>query len=124
MKKSKWKYGRSRIPASLIRNLCIAANTKYEEKAHNHKELGESIIKDFLDKFFEKRRLIASNKSQSTIYKDEVIKFLHESKKVVKTNEDYIQLQNQMEDFTMMFDEKNIFRSIPNILKILIHPYG
>lgn len=59
----------------------------------------------------------SSNVSQ---YKDEVIKLLYKNKSKKLTDKKLYVLQNEIEKLTIYFDEKSIFSSVPNLVKLLI----
>lgn len=61
-----------------------------------------------------------TTKSNAGKYHDEVIKLLHESKSTCKSSDDLILLQVRIEEMTMIFDEKSIYKTSPNLLHQLI----
>ena len=63
--------------------------------------------------------------SNATIYHSEVIKLLINSKSMKNgesfTQDELFYLQNEIEEMTMKFDEISVFKSVPNLLKLLIN---
>lgn len=61
------------------------------------------------------------NKSQKCKYKDSVFDLLeYEKSNQPLTDAQLFDIQIQVEDMSMKFDERSIFKSLPNIIKILI----
>ncbi|XP_058075836.1 probable DNA-directed RNA polymerase [Magnolia sinica] len=59
--------------------------------------------------------------TKSVQYKEEVFEKFHQQKVRLPLSEEELRnLQIEIEDMTMAFDEKSIFQTIPNIIKILI----
>ena len=62
-------------------------------------------------------------KTKSEQYKQEVFEILHNSKKLNPLSEDELKkIQIKIENMTMLFDEESMFKTVPNIIKILIKP--
>ena len=60
-------------------------------------------------------------KSKSEQYKDSVFDILHNAKaRLPLSTETLINIQMKIEDLTMRFDEESMFKSAPNIIRILI----
>jgi DNA-directed RNA polymerase len=55
------------------------------------------------------------------MYHNEVFKLLIKSQRSLLSETYLIDLQSKIEDYTMKFDESNIFRETPNIIKLLIN---
>ncbi|XP_017985382.1 PREDICTED: probable DNA-directed RNA polymerase [Theobroma cacao] len=62
--------------------------------------------------------------TKSEQYKNEVFILLDKAKELFPLSEDLLRdLQMEIEDMTMLFDEQSMFKSVPNIIKILIRDY-
>jgi hypothetical protein len=60
-------------------------------------------------------------KTNSVKYKDTVFDILENAKdRLPLSDEELSEIQKQIEDITLLFDEKSIFRSASDIIKILI----
>lgn len=84
-----------------------------------------AILDAFLANFFKKLTRIdkpSSSNTNASKYYDEVIKLLWESKERRNDIRGFLDtdLQIQIENLTTKFDEKSIYKSSPNILKLLI----
>lgn len=63
--------------------------------------------------------------SKSTQYKEKVFDILNNAKERFPLNDDELELmQIQIEDLTMTFDEQSMFRTVPNIIKMLMKSDG
>lgn len=61
------------------------------------------------------------SKSKSYQYKDNVFRILHEEKVHLPLTEDKLHnIQMRIEDITLLFNEKSLFKTVPNLIKILI----
>lgn len=61
------------------------------------------------------------DKSQSLQYKEEVFDILHDAKSSFPLCDERLRkIQTNIEDLTMIFDEESIFKTTPNIIRILI----
>lgn len=57
-------------------------------------------------------------KSQSAQYKDQVFYILNNGKaRLPLSDEELLNIQMEIEDLTMTFDEESMFKSAPNIIK-------
>ena len=62
-----------------------------------------------------------SDKSRSVQYKEEVFDILHQAKSSLPLSDERLRnIQMEIEDLTMLFDEESIFKTTPNIIRILI----
>lgn len=60
-------------------------------------------------------------KTKRLQYKEEVFDILHNAKKKFPLKEDELhKIQTEIEDLTMLFDEESMFKTAPNIIRILI----
>ena len=60
-------------------------------------------------------------KTKSVQYKEEVFDILHKSKASLSLTEAELRnIQMEIEDLTILFDEKSMFKTAPNIIRILI----
>jgi len=85
-----------------------------EESAHND---STKKAKKTTKKSDKKKRGI----TKSEQYKQEVFDILHDAKKRFPlSEEEFKNLQIKIEDKTMLFDEESMFKTAPNIIKILI----
>lgn len=63
--------------------------------------------------------------SKSAQYKEKVFDILNDAKsRFPLSDEELLSMQMEIEDLTMTFDEISIFRTVPNIIKMLITPDG
>lgn len=96
---------------------CEVKNLKNVEK--------RSVIIKFWDTFYNHARdLVLNNymykKSSTLMYKDEVFSILNSAKCLNLTEDNLLNLKFQIEDLTMSFDEKSMFKTTSNIIKMLI----
>ncbi|EMS61822.1 hypothetical protein TRIUR3_06156 [Triticum urartu] len=99
----------------------------YDDSIENEKSLQNArIIKEFWNDYYAKLLDIDKTKKTSNVdmYQDDVRKLLINEKKNqngVFSDTELIDLQNQIANCTMKFDEDNLFKVTPNIVKFLIN---
>lgn len=90
---------------------------------HFKEEDKEKVIL-FLNSFYDSLLKINKeqlDKSKSLQYKEEVFVILDKAKaRLPLSNEELRKIQIEIEDLTMIFDEESMFKTTPNIIKILI----
>lgn len=89
----------------------------------NLREDDRKDLYEFWCDFFEKVETGAysfTHTSRSHEYKDKVIEILEEGKAKILTREDLEAMQSQIEDLTMKFDEGCLYKTEPNLVKMLI----
>lgn len=60
-------------------------------------------------------------KTKAVMYKEEVFDILHNAKERFPLNQKELHnIQTEIEDLTINFDEASMFKSVPNIIRILI----
>jgi len=76
----------------------------------------------FWNSFYQKLNAISSVKkpSNATQYHDKVIQLLLKYQSQHLSLSELKELQKQIEDLSMTFDEKSIFKNVPNLIKLLI----
>lgn len=92
---------------------------------HLHlKEEDKDKVTRFLNDFYNSllsKKNEQLDKSQSLQYKEEVLDILNNAKvRLPLSNEELRKIQIEIEDLTMIFDEESMFKTTPNIIKILI----
>ena len=81
-------------------------------------------IDNFWNSFYKKIEESGGNEvSNVTLYHNEIIKLLVSSKSMEGgfSQEKLFSLQRDIEDLTLFFDEKSVFRTYPSLIKLLIH---
>ena len=85
----------------------------------------KEMLIEFWDGFskfaIDRCKLAYEDRSQSYQFKEEVFHLLKKNKELFPLNDEQLRaLQVEIEDLTMEFNEKSIFKSVPNIIKLLI----
>jgi len=97
----------------------------YDSSSESYRLPNNSCIDEFWNVYYSK--LLGSEKSMKSnvsMYHKEVFKLLIKSQNhpnILLSDTYLIDLQSKIEDYTMKFDESNIFRETPNIIKLLIN---
>lgn len=95
-------------------------STQIQEKSPHNEEDCTQNAKKTINKSIKKNQ---RGHTKSEQYKQEVFDILHNSKKSLPLSEDELKkIQMKIEDLTMLFDEESMFKTVPNIIKILIRP--
>ena len=100
------------------------------------REIQKQKIENFCNSFYRKLDSISSKKqsSNASLYHDEVIKLLmfykgfHDKESIswdgVLMSKDSLSfLQSEIENITMKFDSKSVFKIVPILIKLLINKY-
>lgn len=104
-------------------------DTKNEDSSLNKEDLPREEDSTKTQEESTKKAKKTTNKSdkkksgitKSEQYKQEVFEILHDTKKRLPLSEDELKkIQIKIEDHTMLFDEESMFKTVPNIIKILI----
>nr|YP_010144800.1 hypothetical protein KYW51_mgp25 [Mirabilis jalapa]QQL93531.1 hypothetical protein [Mirabilis jalapa] len=99
-------------------------------RVRNYREYSTSnnnTIKEFWNQFYRDIEANTIQKGGIDMYNSKVFSILNEYKKVNQSNKTWnptenelISLQTRIENLTMTFDDKSIFKDTPNLIKLLI----